>query len=134
MLSSIKLARLSLAKEPGSSSPLAERWVGGVRSIESVSASHDAVANKGLSTDFESIGATCLMRRVAPILCRSLTFDLAERWGNGTLIKSPKQFSRASRDVIDMLEQQRVIRLEGLFLPGDVTLKPEQSGIRIAAQ
>jgi len=33
-----------------------------------------------------------------------------------------------------MLEQQRVIRLEGLFLPGDVTLKPEQSGIRIAAQ
>jgi len=60
--------------------------------------------------------------------------SVAERWGSGTLIKSPNQFSRASRDVIEMLEQQRVIWLEGLFLPGDVTLKPERSGIRIAGQ
>jgi len=58
----------------------------------------------------------------------------AERWGNGTLIKTPKQFSRASSEVIDLLKHQRVVWLEGMFLPGDVTLNPDQSGIRIAAQ
>jgi hypothetical protein len=58
----------------------------------------------------------------------------AGRWGNETLIKSPKQFIQASNAVIDILKQQRIVWLEGMFLPGDVTLDPKQNGIRIAAQ
>lgn len=57
----------------------------------------------------------------------------AGRWGNETLIKSPKQFTQASSDVIDLLKQQRIVWLEGMLLPGDVTLRSKQNGIRIAA-
>jgi hypothetical protein len=60
--------------------------------------------------------------------------SVAGRWGDETLIKSPKQFAQASSDVVDLLEQQRIVWLEGLLLPGDVTLRSRQNGIRIAAR
>ena len=58
----------------------------------------------------------------------------AGRWGNEVLIKSPKQFTRASSDVVDLLKRQRIVWLEGLLLPGDVVLESKEGGIRIATQ
>lgn len=93
------------------------------------------IGNKSPDTSLFGIESTkrFLQALNVPLVVWVTHPSVAERWGSGTLIKSPKQFSRASRDAIEMLGQQRVIWLEGLFLPGDVTLKPEQSGIRIAA-
>ena len=68
-----------------------------------------------------------------PLVVWATDPSAAERWGNGTSITTPKQFSRASRDVMDMLQYQWIVWLEGLLLPRDVTLKSTKSGIRIVA-
>jgi hypothetical protein len=68
-----------------------------------------------------------------PLVVWTTDPSAAERWGKGTPITAPKQFSRASRDVMDMLQHQWIVWLEGLLLPRDVTLKPTKIGIRIAA-
>jgi hypothetical protein len=56
----------------------------------------------------------------------------AERWGGGTLIRTPKQLTLASENVMHQLRSQRIVWLDGLLMPNGVVVKSGDRNVGIA--
>ncbi len=56
----------------------------------------------------------------------------AEGWGKVTLVRNYPAFLAAGRTLLDDVEAQRIVWVDGAHLPQSITLSPKASGIRIA--
>jgi hypothetical protein len=56
----------------------------------------------------------------------------ARRWGSETLINSRAKLDGAMRDLLQEVDRQRIVWLQGAYLPQDVALGPLARGIRLA--
>lgn len=56
----------------------------------------------------------------------------AEGWGKVTLVRDYPAFLAAVRTLLDDVEAQRIVWVDGAHLPQSITLSPKASGIRIA--
>lgn len=68
-----------------------------------------------------------------PLVIWSTEPAAAQRWGGGTPVDSPKRISRAAKGVVEALDQQWIVWIEGLHVPGNITLDTTRGDLQFAA-